>query len=254
MQSLTKSGQQGLEKVQLKPTEDLTQAMSNQPLQLLLNLNEQTAIDFYKHQSTLTLKQAVSGERIIAQDEEQVWNGLLNLLKSLEVSMNIREKLDDAQAFEIVVELTREFKGLTIDEFIYCFRKAKLGHYGKDYNRMDILSISLWLREYTASNERIEAIKSLENKNKWREYEEQASQPPPEFYEKLNATIKKTADKLKANMIKSKGFAQSDFHKELREKIFEYSDEEINLLREDAIDKKDLESLEIIDIELKSRS
>lgn len=212
-----------------------------------------TAINFYKHQSTLTLNQALDGKRILAEDQDDVIAALLNLLKALEASLNVKQKLDEAQAFEIVLEIAREFRMLTLDEIVYCFRKAKLGHYGKDYNRIDILSISLWLREYMFSSERTTLQKEIENKKRREENEKDNCDPPPEFYEGRRKDVEALAKRVADKMISIRPVSQSQWHEQLKADIIEYEDDQLKTLRMDAMEKKDHVTLEIIDNEIESR-
>lgn len=187
------------------------------------------------------------------EPEAELLKALKNLLKSLEASLNIKEKLEDHQAFEIVIELAREFKHLTLDEFIYCFRKAKLGHYGKDYHRIDILTISLWLRDYMFSSERQGMQKAIENEKKWKDFGKDATDPTPEYLD-AEKKIREAAQKLTVSKtISINGFAQSDYHNQLKENILNYSDDELQSLHEDALKQNDQKVIEIIDAEICSR-
>lgn len=180
---------------------------------------------------------------------------MINLLKSLEASLNVKTELREDQVFEIVIELTREFRTLTLDEFVYCFRKAKLGHYGKDYNRMDILTISTWLRDYQFSSERTTKLKELEQQKREQELsKKEVVNPPKEFYDQLKKETEKIADKIKIHNQNRKQLSQDDFHKKLQSEIIYYNKETLTELINDARKQQDVKALEIIQAEIESRA
>lgn len=139
-----------------------------------------------------------------------------------------------------------------MDEFVYCFRKIKLGHYGTDYNRLDILRVSMCLRDYMFSSERTQAKKEMEAEVR-KEDNQDFSPPPKEYLELIENIENKSKAVKRGTLISIKGFAQSDFYKDLKEKIVDYEDSDLFKLRNEALEKKDHEALQIIDEETMKR-
>lgn len=207
-------------------------------------------MDFYRHQSALTLIQAVEGVQIANLHPEAVQEALINLLKALESSLNIKEKLKLHQVLEIATEVAREYKSLSLEEIILCFRNGKLGYYGKDYNRMDIITISTWLREYKNSAERktaqsaIEDRKNVEGRLSWAK---EATAPSPDVEKKIQEQISGIGNKKR----KVSEWSATAYYQNLKKKTSSMTIEELLVRRQYAAN--DLTALEVIDQEIKKR-
>lgn len=71
-------------------------------------------------------------------------------------------KMTDGQIAETVLLLMDEFYYLKPEDFKLCFAKAKRGHYGQVYNRVDGQVLFVWLNEYMT--ERTEYAESLNSR------------------------------------------------------------------------------------------
>lgn len=176
-------------------------------------------------------------------------------MKTLESALNVKEKLSEAQAFEIIIEIANEFKMLSLDEFVYCFKKAKLGYYGKDYNRLDILSISTWLRTYKDSGERAGMKAEIQSEVRKREHEKmklEASIPPEDVAKHIGFVAKMIQKMAQEKSAGVKGFSQSAFHNYISENAHKMSDDEIKSLIKESKGKDD-EAHRILSEEMESR-
>lgn len=110
-------------------------------------------------QSKLTHALAIVGKEPLIihkkKEERNLVKGICNLIWAIQRSLNLTQKMDDAQAMEAAISILDEFGDLTLDEIVLCFKEAKLGKYGKVYNRIDVQVISEWLQKYRTSDERL---------------------------------------------------------------------------------------------------
>jgi hypothetical protein len=82
---------------------------------------------------------------------------LVVLVGELADSFNIGKNLSAPQMVDTAQMILNEYPELKIDDVALCFSKAKKGHYGKVYDRLDSAIIFGWLEMFLADkNEQIE--------------------------------------------------------------------------------------------------
>lgn len=155
-------------------------------LQCLLKNNP---IEIIQAQSEVRLQTAVNGTALGTlkrQDKVQTQNAIANLIANLVQSLNLGNTLNDAQVVEIVYLLMERYYYLKLEELILIFKKAKMGDYGKNYNRLDIQVIFEWIEMYYSSDERALLLereaKNFKEKEKSNDYKKQEL---PEFAKEI---------------------------------------------------------------------
>tara|TARA_R110000824_G_scaffold163590_2_gene339370 strand:+ start:1344 stop:1736 length:393 start_codon:yes stop_codon:yes gene_type:complete len=69
---------------------------------------------------------------------------LINLIEYY----NIGKSMNAGQIEELGIILCENYNNWTIDDFALCFKKAKVGEYGKVYDRLDGGVINDWCQKY----------------------------------------------------------------------------------------------------------
>lgn len=70
------------------------------------------------------------------------------MIELLASSLNAANTLNDTQVDECTLLIIEKYWMLRPEEILLVFKKAKLGEYGTDYNRLDIMTICKWLNRY----------------------------------------------------------------------------------------------------------
>lgn len=128
------------------------------------------------------------------------------------------------QIEDTAIILIAQFYYLKIDDFLICFNNAKLGLYGKSYDRLDGMVICEWLNAYDSDRTaKIEEYKSNERKSFDKKPKNEDLQPIPEWVKaKFNEMFKEKTQK-KAGTVTEKTWEQYQFDKKVArwEKQFE---------------------------------
>lgn len=66
----------------------------------------------------------------------------------LVASLNIKETLNDYQVKILVEDLLDKYPNESLEDFILCFKKARMGELGKSYNKLDSEVIFGWMTIY----------------------------------------------------------------------------------------------------------
>jgi len=105
-----------------------------------------------------------SGEQLSLlrqRDKPALLKALSLLITQLGSSFNVGKNLDTLQVYECATLLIDKYWYLRLEEFAYVFKQAKLGKYGKVYDRLDMQVISEWLNAYDTG----ERLAELERKH-----------------------------------------------------------------------------------------
>ena len=86
--------------------------------------------------------------RIMKEEPERLEMILTVALISLTKSMNAKHTMDSAQIDECMVLLIERYWYFKPEEFLLIFKMGKMGDFGTDYNRLDILTIFQWCKIY----------------------------------------------------------------------------------------------------------
>ena len=94
------------------------------------------AMSLAKHTAKLTVKTAMQGEqlsKLSRENEDQTIEVLCEVVRSLNDSINVGEKMNLEQIYECALSIMTEYWMLKIDEILNCFKMAKSGKFGKIY-------------------------------------------------------------------------------------------------------------------------
>jgi hypothetical protein len=117
----------------------------------------ESKLDYYKYQGIVNLELAVQGtqlSKIKKEDEASLHIALKNLIVNLVESLNLTQTVNESQIIEMVFLLSDKYWFVKLEELVLVFKKAKLGEYGKIYNRLDVQIISEWIDSFLKSEER----------------------------------------------------------------------------------------------------
>lgn len=79
-------------------------------------------------------------------------------------SLNIGKNMSGQQVIDAAQILFEEFPQMKVNDVVYCFNKAKRGHYGIIYDRLDVHVILGWLHRFDADQaEQVEYHRQREN-------------------------------------------------------------------------------------------
>lgn len=120
-------------------------------------LKQNNKVEFLTIQSELSLEKAVSGSQLSVirkEDKTTLHIALKNLVLSLVESLNIAQSIKDSQMVEIVFLIADKYWFLKLEELVLIFKRAKMGEYGKTYNRLDVQIVFEWIESYLKSEER----------------------------------------------------------------------------------------------------
>jgi len=114
-------------------------------------------LELYRYQSALKLEQAINGTALATlrrNDEAALLKAVKTLIVALSESLNLTHNLNESQVVEITFLIAERYYYLKLEELVLVFKKAKMGEYGKAYNRLDIQIIFEWIDKYYSSEER----------------------------------------------------------------------------------------------------
>ena len=86
-------------------------------------------------------------------------------LSGLSNTMNLQNKLNEAQVMEIAVEIISMYYYLTMEDIYLIFRKAKRGEFGKVYGSLSMIDIFEWFTKYDNERTRVYVSESTKHKH-----------------------------------------------------------------------------------------
>lgn len=139
---------------------------------------------FMRKQNEMSLVTSFQGTQlsiIKAQDDQLLFDAINNLLYATSLALNVKEKLNDFQAFDLVHMIINDWPFAKFEQLVYLFKKGKKGDYGPHYNKLDIETVTNWLNSFFNGYEYLDHLQKLnehkveetpltdEQKNKWKE-------------------------------------------------------------------------------------
>jgi hypothetical protein len=103
------------------------------------------------------MEKAIEGtqvSKIKREDEAGLCRAVKNLITNLAESLNLTNSVNEAQIFEMTLLIIETYWHVKLEELVLIFKNAKLGKYGKVYNRLDIQIVCEWIETYLRSEER----------------------------------------------------------------------------------------------------
>ena len=114
-------------------------------------------LELYRYQSQVKTEQAINGTALATlrrADEAALLKAIKTLIVALSESLNLSHNLNESQVVEITFLIAERYYYLKLEELVLVFKKAKMGEYGKTYNRLDVQIIFEWIDKYFCSEER----------------------------------------------------------------------------------------------------
>ncbi len=138
--------------------------------ELIAVVNPVNAHLYFEKQSCMTLEKAFnSGMNLSQLDKENprdLRNGITNLICMLNETTNVPTKVSNIQAMEITYYIIKNYSTLKFDELILILREGKTGKYGKNYQKIDIETINLWILAYLDNDDRCVMIEQIYEEEK----------------------------------------------------------------------------------------
>ena len=104
------------------------------------NLNLVTIIDELDHTPSIT--------RLCKENKEICTNEIALLLAETNKFFNVKNGLSEEMIYDIADLIISEYKHYTMYDIGLCFKMAKLGRFGKVYERLDGGTVMDWLNSY----------------------------------------------------------------------------------------------------------
>ncbi len=167
-------------------------------------------INKYNFKAIRTINEAMKNESpslVVMQkkDKDMADNIMKLMLAKTARSFNITRNIEPGQIIELVETLNSEYYYLKLSEVFYILKQAKLGKFGKTYERLDEPTILSWFNTYVEERFEISEQESLKKHEKLTSHEKQRQYD--NYFEneykkqqkeenKVLATAKKLAEKM----------------------------------------------------------
>lgn len=181
------------------------------------------------------------------------------ILKRLIDSLNAKTKVDEWQALDIIKTIIQEYGDVTFEELVYTFNQAAMGRYGKDFNRIDKMTICTWIDTFKNGDERLTMLETRHKKSAHQQYVAPAPMTEQEQarFDQLQNVIKTVQDKgkMKEPVKFDLPWLHSDreFLSALTELAVDMDEREINELIKSYSKKNFKEGIAVLEAELKIR-
>jgi len=104
------------------------------------------------HTTALTLTDTLTAPKIIVlikqHGHDQVRLAIVRAVGTMLEYFNATNAMTGKQLVAFADDFIREFKTDSVEDLLYCLREARTGKYGKDFNRIDGVTLFTWYREY----------------------------------------------------------------------------------------------------------
>jgi len=94
------------------------------------------------------LPEVLSIGQLCRQNPETVDDNIVLILNDLRLFFQVDNMISTDGLYSLCSIITAEYKSLSLEEIAICMNNAKLGNYGKVYNRLDGAIILGWLKQY----------------------------------------------------------------------------------------------------------
>ncbi len=129
-------------------------------------LTERNAFELVAIEKTLSLDIAIQSKKNIQhirENEKLAIKTITGILIMFNEYFNVGSKMSEIQAIQTASLFLEQYPVDSIEDLILCLKKAKLGQYGKIYNKIDGSMIFEWFGKYLDEKyQRLEQIKQNE--------------------------------------------------------------------------------------------
>lgn len=248
-------------------TTALTLQQSPRCLELIRKINDndpRSIIPFANYERGLTVasafKQGTQLSVLKQADKVLLVESITKLLKRLVSSLNTKETIDSYQAADIVATIMKEYWGMKLEELIYVFNQASMGRLGKDYNRVDKMTVCMFIDNYLKSDERITILETQHKEAPVFEKPEPMTEAEQKRFDEIQQYLKLLSVKRNSRpavdtsaLAESSLYTLENFIRELTENLPGCSDEELYGLMRECRKQGFPEALELVQKEMESR-
>lgn len=183
------------------------------------------------HERALTVQKAIAAPTLqqLSRDlgESVVIKAITGLLLMTADYLNVRKDFTEIQAIQVATLFIDEYGTDSLEDLALCLKRAKVGRYGTDYNRLDGQTIFLWFKQYL--------------EEKWDEKENQIQQQKHshdvEFAPELTDMIKTMLNEKKADAkVPRQQQSREEYLKELKKWVAYASTVDLYTMREQYTD------------------
>lgn len=96
---------------------------------------------------------AYSIGQLCKKNPEKLDDNIVLILNDLRLFFQVDNMISTDGLYSLCGIITSEYKNLTLEEIAMCMNNAKLGNYGKLYNRLDGAIILSWLKQYVTEKQ-----------------------------------------------------------------------------------------------------
>ena len=124
--------------------------------------NLQTAVDLQLSNPPVSIN------RLSKINEEDTIDEICLIILDLTKWFNVKNNISETQLYSLASMIMNEYKHLNLLDLGICFKFAKLGKYGKVYDRLDGGLILEWLNRYDADKTEIIVNRRLQQNNEYK--------------------------------------------------------------------------------------
>lgn len=186
-------------------------------------------VEYISKERNLTVDVAIKsthiGTLVKSYGERDIVTAITGALLMAAEYFNVKESLSEVQAVQTASLFIDQHPMESFEDLLLCLKNAKLGKYGKVYNRLDGQMIFEWFRLYLDEKyERFEQIKKLEQEQ-WQAETMQSFAP---ILSKLFSQLDSDNEKAKAEeKIRSKRVSAEKHFKQFKDIVPEFTEEEL---------------------------
>lgn len=220
--------------------------------------NTENAVSFMRQQNEMNLTSSFEGTQlsvIKATDDQLLFDAINNLLYATSMALNVKEKLNAFQAFDLVHMIINDWPFAKFEQLVYLFKQGKRGDYGPHYNKLDIETVTHWLNSFFNGYEYLDYLEKL-NQPKVEEVElnEEQKQNWQDFWKNVKdnfTTFAKDKKGQKAAVVNR--VSVNVFHERFKTYAKELTDDELRTLISE-YSKEAPDYVKIIETELNTRT
>lgn len=192
-------------------------------------LMEKNVIELVKVEKQVTLEKAITGKKNylhLKDNEELAVRSVTGLLLMFSEYFNVSSTFTEVQAVQTASLFLEEYPVESIEDLILCLKNAKLGKYGKIYNRIDGSMLFEWFSKYLD-----EKYSFIEEKRHNEKFEQQSNSTieNPKVLSVINEIAAKALPEKKK--IKS-GFTDKDHMNEFVQLVEKYNVDQLLSLKD----------------------
>ncbi|MDF3076156.1 MAG: hypothetical protein K0S09_45 [Sphingobacteriaceae bacterium] len=203
--------------------------LMQQPTEYLQAIKPKTVADIVISQSpsilrvcSTSIERKVDGKMQTVRGETVAKALLVKVITDLISFFNIGKMMNGAQVASTVELMIEAYGQYKIDDFVLCFKRAKLGYYGQVYDRIDGNVIFDWFEKYIEErNAEFEAARAKEKRLIDMELDQISE--PVEMPEKMKELLNDLKNK-KTDLTAPKILTQTEQQKQIQDWMYDFDE------------------------------